>query len=198
MRGPTLLLVLIASAGCVSVDPVPPPGSTPWVRTQAQGHSRSLELLGVRLDDVEDNATSPSKLEFDFPFEWTARIDDMVVTCNQADRGEALSCVSGATGAFSMRVEADCTAGTIVLPDGSLTLEPWFDGPLFVGYLLRESNEVVAAIDTDHDWVFPVWFSESKRAHATVPAALALLSLKLRFPQHCGRLEKRRRFPRAN
>ena len=202
-----LLLILAGTAACVSVDPVRPPGplrppgSKPWVRSLARGHSRALQLRGALLHDVRDNATAPSQLEFGFPYEWTGRIDDLnvvIVTCNQADRAVALTCSSEPPGAFSMRVEADCATGTIMLPDGSFTLEPWFERSFFVGYLFRESGEAVAAVDTDHDQDFPVWFSDSKRARATIPAALTLMSLSLEFPQHCGRLQERRRYPRAN
>jgi hypothetical protein len=39
---------------------------------------------------------------------------------------------------------------------------PWFHAGDHVGFLVRERGRLVAAIDTDHQWLRPVWVDASR------------------------------------
>jgi len=198
------------SAACVSMEPRPPnvPGVA-WTRdVLAQGPTpRTLRTARATLEGRR-NLLGPVALE-GRGFRYRL---DLVIAEPHARR--ALRCAQGDAGGYrcegdgplaSFALGVQCRRGVAMIATGATwDVEAWFRDEVHVGFLVRERGRPIAAIDTDHQWVRPVWV-DAALPHASRVAIDALgyvvndlLEAEENggMPFLCGDLASRRRYPR--
>ena len=206
-----LMTILAAScAGCMSIEPRPPdvPGVS-WSReVLVQGSTpRTLTTTRAILSGRRNLLVPRVLAESDFRYRLNLTIDQPserhALRCEQREGGVYRCEGNGALALLELR--DGCRRGLAATASGTaFTLALWRHRGVHVGFIVNEGGRPIAAIDTDHQWVRPVWI-DRELSHASRVAIDTLAYVVNDMlgaeedggrPFLCGDLSATRRFPR--
>lgn len=205
LLAPALGLLLM---GC-SVSPRPPevPGVT-WQRStiyipNQTGRSPRAELRGTRNLQVP-YLLKGSDFRYRFAVEVKTPKATYGITCNQTEDNVAPLRCEGDGGLRSLEFVDRCRRGSLKGATGELSIEAWYVKDTYVGFLVREGERPVAAIDMDDTWEHIIW-TDGRRADDQL-LQIDILTFVIAeihgaqesggYPFLCPELEKQRRSPR--